>query len=356
MFASRHVTRLAPYQFGEQPAPVKGLVKLNTNENPYPPHPSVARVLKNFPTAKLRLYPDPHAKALKAAAAKVLGVAEDHLLFGNGSDEIINLIFRTFFNPEDEAVFTQYTYSAYVAYADALGLGHNILPMGADFRIDLSLLEKLPGKVVFLTNPNAPTGMVVPLAEIELALSTHRHRLFVVDEAYNEFWGQSALPLLAENPNLLILRTFSKAGSLCGIRLGYAVGHPDLIAALAKVKDPYNINMLTQAVGVTVFQNYGHYQKQARKVVATRNRFSKELAALGFAVLPSETNFVMASYSGKSMRGLYEALAGHQIFIRHFDKPVVKDWVRISIGTPVEMKRVVKEIKKWLAPPKGKKA
>jgi histidinol-phosphate aminotransferase len=311
----------------------------------------VARLLSAWPSERLRLYPEPTWNALRKAASKTLGVPPDWLAFGNGSDELIALIFRTFFDPEDEAVFTQYTYSAYVAYGEALGLAHRVLPMADDFLIDLALLDKLPGKVIFLTNPNAPTGMALPVDRIAAAISRHRNRLFIVDEAYAEFWGKSCLPLVRRFPNLLVLRTFSKTNSLCGVRLGYAVGQPDLIQALCKVKDPYNVNALTQAIGAAVFKHYAYYVRNAAKIAATRDRFSKDLAGLGFRVLPSCANFVMASLAGREMEGLYLALAKKRIFVRFFDKPGLRDWVRISIGTPAQMKTVLSAIKAWLASP-----
>ncbi|MBN8219072.1 MAG: histidinol-phosphate transaminase [Spirochaetes bacterium] len=351
MFASRHVQLLSPYQYGEQPPPARDLIKLNTNENPYPAHASVARLLKAWPVERLRLYPEPTWNALRKAASKTLGVPPEYLAFGNGSDELIALLFRTFFDPEDEVVFTQYTYSAYAAYSEALGIAHRVLPMGDDLTIDLSLLDKLPGKVVFLTNPNAPTGIALPVERIAAAVSRHRNRLFIVDEAYADFWGKNCLPLVRKYPNLLLLRTFSKVNSLCGVRLGYAIGQPDLIQALLKVKDPYNVNALTQAIGVTVFQHYAYYAKNAKKISAIRDRFSRDLADLGFRVLPSSANFVMASLPGREMESLYLDLAKKRIFVRFFNKPGMREWVRISMGTPAQMKKVLAEIRAWLPRP-----
>lgn len=353
MFTSRRVQKLVPYVYGEQPRPVPGLVKLNTNENPYPPHASVKKLLRGLDTDFLRLYPDPTCAALRKAASKVHGLPEDRFLFGNGSDEIIALIFRVFFDPGDKVLFTEYTYSAYRSYAEAAGIPCEDLAMGPDFRIDLEKLTSRNEKVFFLTNPNAPTGIALHSKTIAKALAANPKKLFVVDEAYGDFSDSTCLPLVERFPNLIVLRTLSKSFSLCGLRLGYAVARPDLIASLVKVKDPYNVNALTQRIGELAFKNAVYYLKNAKKIIAERSRFTRDMRALGFTAHPSSTNFVLTGVPGQSQAPLYRHLASREIYVRYFDKPVLRDYLRVTIGTPAQMKKLLGEIKAFLG--RGKK-
>lgn len=348
MFTSRRVQKLVPYVYGEQPRPVPGLVKLNTNENPYPPHASVRRFLRGLDPDFLRLYPDPTCAGLRKAASRVLGVPENFLLFGNGSDELIALIFRVFFDPGDKVLFTRYTYSAYRSYADAVGVESQDLEMGADFGIDLKKLSARREKVFFLTNPNAPTGIGLDAKVVAQALAANPKKLFVVDEAYGDFAKSTCVPLVRRFANLIVLRTLSKSYSLCGLRLGYAAAQPGLIEALVKVKDPYNVNALTQKIGELAFRHNAYYLKNAKKIVAERTRFTREMNALGFKTLPSSTNFVLTGRPGKSQGPLYRHLASRQIYVRYFDKSVLRDYLRITIGTPIQMKKLLTEIKAFL--------
>jgi histidinol-phosphate aminotransferase len=349
MFENKNVAQLDPYVYGEQPTPSSKLIKLNTNENPYPPHSSVEQFLKKFDTAKLRLYPDPLCSELRKEVSKTYRLPGSYFLFGNGSDEIISLIFRTFFGRQDEVVFTQYTYSAYRTYAEALGVSSRTLPMGEDFLINLDHLDRISAKVFFLTNPNAPTGLAIKTGELEKTIKKNSSRLFVIDEAYADFAEENALSLVSSGyKNVLILRTLSKAYSLCGVRLGMAIGHPDLISAMGKIKDPYNVNALTQGIATTVFKHLPYYQKNIKLIKQERAHFAGQLTLSGFKVLPSQTNFLLVAYPGKNLKELYLYLVKKKIYVRHFDKPVLTDYLRISIGTPDEMKRVLAEMNSWV--------
>ncbi len=348
MFVSRSVEKLVPYVYGIQPRPVPGLVKLNTNENPYPTHPAVRKLLSTLDLSRLRLYPDPLCQGLRKTSSKVFGIPEDYFLFGNGSDEIIAMIFRVFFNPGERVLFTQYTYSAYRSYADAAGVASADLPMGPDFRIDLGRLRKRTEKVFFLTNPNAPTGIALSASEIENVVSLYPKKLFVVDEAYADFAGDTCLPLTKRFSNLMVLRTLSKSYSLCGIRLGFAAAQPALIQAMTKVKDPYNVNLLTQLVGELAIRQTDHHLKNVKKVVVERERFKKALEEMGYQVLPSSANFVMAGKPGRSQASWYQYLVSRKIYARFFDRPHLRDYLRVTIGTPAQMNRFLQETRRYL--------
>ncbi len=349
MFENKNVANLDPYVYGEQPKPSASLIKLNTNENPYPPHSSVKTFLKAYATERLRLYPDPLCTELRKIVSKVYGLSGECFLFGNGSDEVISLIFRTFFGRNDEVIFTQHTYSAYRTYAETLGISMRTLPMEEDFLIKLEHLNRVQGKVIFITNPNAPTSLLLSRAEIEKWALKCPMLLFVIDEAYADFASETCMSLVKRGlKNVLILRTLSKAYSLCGARLGMAIGHPELINAINKIKDPYNINALTQGIAVSVYKNLPYYRKNIELIKKERAAFSEALKILGFKVLSSETNFVFVSFPGKSMKSLYDYLIAKKIYVRYFNKPILDKYLRITIGKPLEMTKVLTQIKQFL--------
>ena len=338
---------MQPYEWGEQPKKTAKLIKLNTNENPYPPPSSLSRKLGGFAISTLRLYPNPLCQDLRKSAAKYFNLKPDMIAFGNGSDELIALIFKTFFNRHDNALLTEYTYSHYKTYADAYGINHTTMPM-KNFQIDISILNRIRCKVFFLTNPNAPTGIVIDPKEIETYINRHTDKLFVIDEAYGDFADakKSCLPLVKKYNNLIVLRTFSKAFSLSGIRLGFALGNKELISALNKVRDPYNISTLTQMIGVEVFKKIPYYKKNIDKVKQTRKKFSEQLNELKFLVFPSAANFVFCRPpDGVEAEDLFNSLKKKHIYVRHFSDSKLADYLRISIGTNQDMTRVIKEIK-----------
>ncbi len=344
-FITPSVQLMKKYQWGEQPKSSLGLIKLNTNENPYPPHPSLSKKLANFDINKLSLYPDPLSHKLKKSAAKYFDLNDNMITLGNGSDELIALIFRVFLTRQDNALFTEYTYSHYKTYADAAGISYSTMPM-KDFRVDLSLLNKIRSKLFFLTNPNSPTGIALQPKEIEPYVKSHQNKLFIIDEAYVDFSDKkSCLPLVKKYNNILVLRTFSKSFSLCGIRLGFALGHKDLIEGINKVKDPYNINALTQLIGLEAFKKVTYYQKNIEKIKKTRNAFSEKLNRLEFEFFPSSANFVFVR-PPKSVAAetIFHALRKKNIYIRYFFDAKLKEYLRITIGNDTEMKRVIKKL------------
>ena len=343
-FTISPVQLMKAYQWGEQPKAHPGLIKLNTNESPYPPHPSLSKKLANFDISNLRLYPDPRCDKLKIEVSKYFKMPTDMITLGNGSDELIALIFRVFLTRRDNALFTEHTYSHYKTYAHAAGINYSTMPM-KNFQIDLNLLSRIQCKLFFLTNPNSPTGIAIEPKEIEYYLKKHQNKLFVIDEAYVDFADKkSCLPLIKEYNNILLLKTLSKSFSLCGIRLGFVLGHSDLIESINKVKDPYNVNALTQLIGVEVFKKAPYYQKNIEKIKKTRDFFSKQLIRLGFNVFPSSANFVFVlPPSSITAETIFYSLKKKRIYIRHFLN--VKDHLRITIGNDEEMRKVIKELK-----------
>ncbi len=347
-FINHNVQKLKAYVYGEQPSRSSGVIKLNTNENPYPPHPDMKKKLAGFRTDLLRLYPDPQCHALTKAASAYLAIDSGCIVFGNGSDELIANIFKIFFGSNDKVLFTEYTYTYYHVFAGIHGLRVYTLPMQDDFKVDLKLVKNYPVKVVFLTNPNSPTGIAVPAAQIAAALKENKNKLFIIDEAYADFADENCIPLLRHFSNLVILRTFSKAFSFCGGRLGYALSTKKNIKAFFKVKDPYNISTVTQLLGEDIFRNINYYKGHIKKIIALREHFAKQLVALGFSVLPSSANFIFCTHPGLSAASLAAYLRENNILVRYFNKPGLKKYLRITIGTELQMQKVYKRISHYL--------
>ncbi|MDR3312681.1 MAG: aminotransferase class I/II-fold pyridoxal phosphate-dependent enzyme [Spirochaetaceae bacterium] len=363
MFAQR-VARLAPYVPGEQPGPRPGgrsYVKLNANENPYPPSPlavqAVTRLLTDDP-ARLARYPDPDSAALRAAVAALLNttggvltapsaesglhLTPDMIFLANGSDEALSFLFYAFFDSEGRhcIVQTAPTYSFYPVYAGFYGIPLCAVPLFSDFRLDTGALVKGANETdssIILANPNAPTGMAINRA---LLRALPPDRVHVVDEAYADFAAESALPLLAEFPNLAIVRTFSKSMSFAGMRLGYVAANPPLIAALTTVKNSFNhfpLDVLTQTAGIAACGDVPWYAENVRRIVAQRESFGAVLRHSGWQVLPSQANFLFAQKPGTSGREIYERCKAAGILVRHFPTPPLDGFVRITIGTAEEM-------------------
>ncbi len=344
MFAKRFAD-LHPYVPGEQPKD-RPYVKLNANENPYPPSPAVARAIASFDPSSLRLYPDPDANGLRAAIASMLGpgVTPSMVFVGNGSDEVLSFVFYALFDGDRPLVFPEHTYSFYPVYAGFYGIPTRRVPLLPDFRIDEEGMLKGENCGVIFPNPNAPTGSYLPPAEIRAFLSRcPRDRAVVVDEAYIDFGGETALPLLAEFPNLVIIRTFSKSFCFAGARLGFAVANPDVIDALFTTKNSFNhfpVDALTQKIGIAACGDAVYYRDINAKISATRDRFSSVLRGQGWDVLPSMANFVFARKSGLRGRAAYERIKDAGILVRYFETPGITDFVRISIGLPEDMDRL----------------
>lgn len=333
---------LTPYEPGEQPHGEEKLIKLNTNENPYPPSPQVLDAVSRTDVANLRLYSDPFCTDFRAAMAKACGVTPDQVLAGNGSDEVLAFAFSAF--GERGAVFPDLTYGFYKIAARFFDVPSHVIPLREDFSLAVEDYAHETGMVV-IANPNAPTGLLLPLSDIETLLKQNPDRVCLIDEAYVDFAGESAAVLLPNYENLLVVGTFSKSRNLAGARLGYALGSKELIADLDTVRcslTPYNINSLTLKMGKAAVESAEYYRECCARIAATRDKTAQALRALGFAVTESRTNFVFAGRHPKlSGREYFEALRRHGILARYFETPRIADWVRISIGTAEQMQAVV---------------
>lgn len=343
------VRRLHGYVPGEQPK-IKGLIKLNTNENPFPPSPKVLEAVKSAVDGRLRLYPNPTAQPLREKLAKLHGCRAENIIVGNGSDELLALATRAFVEPtvpgsriRPQQVVQYFTpsYTLYPVLADIHGAARNPVPLRPDFTLP-ALAELKRGKtwtfqaaLTFITTPNAPSGTGYALAELD-GLCGAQRGVVVLDEAYVDFADRNALALASKYPHVLVARTFSKAYSLCFQRVGYFVGHPELIAALDKIRDSYNVNGLGQLAALATLDDLPYYRANFRKIIATRRRLTKELTGLGFAVFPSSTNFILARPPGFPAKQWLEKLRARKILVRWFSDPAVCDYLRITIGTDQE--------------------
>ena len=338
-FWSQRIQSLVPYTPGEQPRG-QVFIKLNTNENPYPPSPKVLQAIRQATDEGLRLYPDPESLALRQAIARFHGLSPGQVFCGNGSDEVLGLCFYAFFTPGRPVIFPDITYSFYPVYARLFQLDYREIPLEEDFSFPVEqFLAPCGGAVV--CNPNAPTGKTLPLEAIRRILEAHPDQVVMVDEAYADFGAQSAVPLLKEYPNLVVIHTLSKSRSLAGMRLGYALGSPDLVAAVNCVKNSFNsypIDRLAQAAGVAAMEDVPYFQETCSKIIATRQRTVQALREMGFSVLDSCTNFIFISHPAKSGPQLQLALRERGVLVRRFDSPQrIRDCLRVSIGTDHEM-------------------
>lgn len=336
-----YVRTVEPYVPGEQPNQ-PDMIKLNTNENPYPPAPGVVEALKNFDTDKLRLYPEPTCKVLVDAIAEYYGIRSSQVFAGVGSDDVLAMIFMTFFNSKKPILFPDITYSFYDVWADMLRIPFETKALDDDFQIRKEDYYGENGGVVF-PNPNAPTGILMPLSEIEDIIAHNRNVIVVVDEAYIDFGGESALPLIEKYDNLLVVQTFSKSRSLAGMRLGFAMGNEKLIRYINDVKysfNSYTLNQTALVLGVQAIRDREYFEETCAKVIATREWTKCELKKLGFSFGDSMSNFIFATHERVPAKEIFEALREHNIFVRYFSKPRISNYLRISIGTQQEMERL----------------
>jgi histidinol-phosphate aminotransferase len=337
------VRKLRGYVPGEQPK-ITGLIKLNTNENPYPPSPKVLAAIKAATDGRLRLYPNPTAQRLREKLAAFHRCRPENVLIGNGSDELLALATRAFVEPAparnrsaSTIQFFSPSYSLYPVLTDIHGARSNIVALDKEFGIPpLNVLKKsrawdFQAALTFVTTPNAPTGRGYSTAELDALCGAHRG-VIVLDEAYVDFAAENALKLALKYPHVIVARTFSKAYSLCFLRVGYFVGHPALMAALDKIRDSYNVNGLGQVAALATLGELSFYRANFRKIIATRERLSREMAALGFTVLPSQTNFIFARPPRFPARVWLEKLRARMVLVRWFKTPDVRDWLRITIG------------------------
>ena len=335
------------YVPGEQPRDME-YIKLNTNENPYPPAPSVVAAVTDEEIRRLSLYSDPTCKVLKEKLAKRYGIQPENICVTNGSDETLNFAFMAFGG--DGIVFPDITYGFYTVFGDLYGGNYRQIPLMEDFTLNHKDYCN-QGKMVVIANPNAPTGLSITRDQIEEMLQTNPDHVVVVDEAYIDFGGESALPLIDKYENLLIIRTFSKSRCLAGGRLGFAMGHAGLIADMEKLRystNPFNVDRLALVLGEAPVDADDYYVEKCAEICRTRDWTAEALKALGFAVLPSDTNFVFAKTEKMGGFDLYQALKRRGILVRHFAAPRTRDYIRITIGTPEQMERFVEVTKEIL--------
>lgn len=344
-----NIRKVVPYVPGDQP---KGdrLIKLNTNENPYPPAPGVEKALRQMQVDQFRKYPDPAASMLVQSLAERYGVGENQVFVGVGSDDVIAMAFLTFFNSDKPVLFPDVSYSFYKVWADLFQIPYETPALDGDFRICKEDYYKGNGGVIF-PNPNAPTGLLLPLSEVEDIVKHNQDVIVIVDEAYIDFGGTSALELLGTYENLLIVQTFSKARSMAGMRIGYAIGHPDLIRALNDVKYSYNsytMNIPSLILGVEAVKDESYFRDTTAKIVATRERAKARFRQLGFSFPDSMANFIFVTHDRVPAREIFEALREHQIYVRYFAQPRLDNHLRVSVGTDEEMEELFTFLEKYL--------
>ncbi len=338
-FWNQKTASLTPYVPGEQPRGVK-LIKLNTNENPYPPAPEVIQALKSFDYDRLRLYPDPSTIDLRSEVAAYYGLDKEQVFSGNGSDEVLAFAFQTFFDGKGrEVISPDISYSFYPVYARMYDLNYRRIPLDQDFRVVVEDYCQ-PAKDVILANPNAPTGTALSLDQIEQIIRADLQRLVIIDEAYVDFGADSAVALIDRYDNLLVIQTVSKSRSLAGMRVGFALGNPKLIEGLERTRDSinsYTLDCLAQAAAAASFRAGEWFEKTRQKIISTRERVLVELESMGFVVLPSSANFVFASHTEHDASALAASLRAAGVLVRHFKIDRIEQFLRISIGTDEEM-------------------
>ena len=345
-FFSKKYDSLVPYTPGEQPKD-RVFIKLNTNESPFPPSPKALAYAREA-ADNLQLYSDPECRALVQTAAKRLGVNEDEILFTNGSDEILNFAFMAFC--DKGVVFPDITYGFYKVYANLNRVPYTEIPLKEDFSINVSDYCGV-NKAIFIANPNAPTGLCLPLSDIEAIVRSNPDSVVVIDEAYIDFGGESAVLLIHKYSNLLITQTFSKSRSMAGARLGLGIGCKELIRDLNTIKystNPYNINRMTMAAGIGALEDDDYFRENCRAIMENRTWTAERLNALGFALTDSRTNFLFAKHPSIPGKALYSTLREKGILVRHFDPPRLTDFIRVTVGNREQMEAFVSAIEKIL--------
>lgn len=337
-FWSKRTHELDPYTPGEQPQDQQ-YIKLNTNENPYPPSPHAIKAMRDAASEDMRLYPDPAARVLKEAIADYYSLDLEQIFVGNSSDEVLAHTFVSLLKHEKPLLFPDISYSFYPAYCSLYGINAIKVPLADDFTINTEDYNQENGGIIF-PNPNAPSGIALSLIEIERILKNNADSAVVIDEAYVDFGADTAIPLVADYPNLLITQTFSKSRSLAGLRVGFAIGHPDLIDGLERVKNSFNSYPLDRAAiagAAASIKDKEHFNQTCKQIISTRERVSASLEALNFNVLPSKTNFIFAKPIEKNAETLYLKLKELGVLVRYFNAPRIDGFLRISIGTDKEM-------------------
>ncbi|MBR5799098.1 MAG: histidinol-phosphate transaminase [Lachnospiraceae bacterium] len=344
-----NVRKVEPYVAGEQPKR-KDIIKLNTNECPYPPAPGVAKKAAEMQCDDLRLYPDMNGEKLVNALADYYQVSPDNLFVGIGSDDVLAMAFLTFFNSDKPILFPDITYSFYDVWANLYRIPYELCPLTEDFRINKEDYLKPNGGIIF-PNPNAPTGVLESIELVEEIIKANPDVVVIVDEAYVDFGGQSVVPLIEKYENLLVVQTFSKSRAMAGMRIGFAMGSKKLIDYLKDAKfsfNSYTLNMPTIEMGVEAVEDDKYFKEITGKIIATRERMKKEMAELGFSFTDSKTNFLFATHKEKPAKEIFEAMKEQGIYVRYWNKPRINNHLRITIGTDEQMDRMIAFLKDYL--------
>lgn len=345
----KNLRDIEPYVPGEQ-SREKNIVKINANENPYPPSPEAIKAINEFDCNRLRFYPDANALEFKKALAEFYGVSVENVFLGNGSDDVLALSFQAFFNSDKPIAYPDITYSFYPVWCRLFNIPYKNYPLDDNFRINPEDYKEQNGGVV-IPNPNAPTSLGEGREFIERIMEYNKDSVVIIDEAYVDFGGYSSVELTKKYENLLITGTFSKSRSLAGMRIGYAIGSKTLISVLEAVKNSYNsytLNSVSMAAGTAAIKDRAYFESTVSKVIATRQRVAEELRALGFTVLNSQTNFLFATHNAISIKDYFEWLKAQKVFIRYFNLPRINNYVRITIGTDDEMNIFLNKTKEYL--------
>lgn len=351
----KYVRRVEPYVPGEQPKS-RRMIKLNTNECPYPPSPKVKRALCKLDNRKLRLYPDPQAEELVETLAKYHDVKKEQVFVGVGSDDVLAMAFLTFFNSKKPILFPDITYSFYDVWADLYKIPYETIALNEKFEINIEDYERDNGGIV-IANPNAPTGLMTPVSDIEKIIKANKDVVVIVDEAYVDFGGESCVSLVDKYDNLLVVQTFSKSRAMAGMRIGFAIGSKKLIKYMLDAKfsfNSYTMNMPALELGVASVKDDKYFKATVQKVIRTREWTKAQLKELGFSFPDSKTNFIFAKHKEVPAKELFEMLKKEKIYVRYFNKPRIDNYLRISIGTDAEMQKLIECLTKYLEKRKAK--
>jgi len=349
-FWSESVHQLKPYIPGEQPK-VSNLIKLNTNENPYPPSPKALAAIQAATNEDLKLYPDPNSDILKQSIANYYDLDTAQVFVGNGSDEVLAHTFQALLKHDKPLLFPDITYSFYPVYCGLYDINYKTIPLRDDFSIDIDDYNQDNAAIIF-PNPNAPTGIGLALSRIETLLQNNPNSVVVIDEAYIDFGGESAVSLIHQYPNLLVVQTVSKSRALAGLRVGFAMGHPDLIQGLIRVKDSFNsypLDKLATLGAAAAMNDKTYFNDICQRIIDTRNQLSSDMEKLGFQVLPSQANFIFATHPQHEAKAIAQSLREQGIIVRHFEATRINMYLRISIGTPQACETLIKALKSTLS-------
>lgn len=348
-YLSDKVSKLIPYVPGEQPKNSQ-YIKLNTNENPYPPSKKVIDAIKNFDCEKLRLYPDPESTRLREAFAKCVGVNPENIFVGNGSDEVLATAFQAFFMGKENILMPDISYSFYPVYCNLYDIKANEIPVNENYSIDIKDYL-INNNGIVIANPNAPTSLALSQKEIEEIVRYNKDKVVLIDEAYVDFGGETVVPLVNKYDNILIVRTLSKSYSLAGMRVGFAVGSKELIEGMNRVKNSFNsypIDAIAQIVAEKAIEDVNYFNETRNRIINTRDRIANELTKLGFKVLNSKTNFLFITHTKKSAEDIFNYLKEEKILVRYFKKPRLDNSLRVTIGTDEQMDRFIECISKFV--------